>query len=80
MLEINQNLIDSLNDKPEYLRSKHLIELGLFGSFSDICLANKRGCGPPHIRIGDRKMVYPKRQLIEWLHQLQNKSLVGSGC
>ena len=76
MNTINQNLIDALSNKPEFLRSKDLIELGLFKTLPDVCWSKKRGFAPPFIKIGKRKYVYPKKMLIEWLNALQNSSSI----
>lgn len=67
MTATDQKLTNSLSGKPEFLTSTDLIDLGLFGSFSDVCWANKRGFGPPSIRLGKRKIRYPKIMLVEWL-------------
>jgi len=67
MKTLDKKLLESLSTKPEFLRSTDLIQLGLFKSFSDICCALKRGLGPPIIRLGERKIIYPKTLLIEWL-------------
>jgi len=69
-----ENLLESLKNRPEFLRSTDLIELGLFTSRANVCRANKIGCAPPMIRLGDRKIIYPKKLLIEWLLERLQKS------
>lgn len=65
---LDQSLIDSLSGKPEFLRSNDLIDLGLYQSFADVCWAKKRGLTPPSIHLSERKIVYPKRLLLDWLY------------
>jgi len=69
---MKSELINSLKDKPEFLRSRDLIELGIYRSFSDISYSIIRGFAPPHLRIGERKILYPKASLIAWLELKYN--------
>lgn len=74
-----EDLEELLSSKPEFLRSHDLIKLGLYNSFSDVCLSKKRGFSPPNIRLSPRKIVYPKNMVLEWLHKksllnFENKS------
>lgn len=64
-----ENLEELLSSKPEFLRSHDLIAMGLYNSFSDVCLSKKRGFSPPSIRLSPRKIVYPKNMVLEWLHK-----------
>jgi hypothetical protein len=64
-----ESIEESLKNIPDFLTSKDLIKLGLFNSPSNICHEAKRGCCPPRVRMGTRKVVYPKNLLIEWLSE-----------
>jgi predicted DNA-binding transcriptional regulator AlpA len=69
---MKSELINSLKDRPEFLRSRDLIELGIYKSFSDISYSIKRDLAPPYIKIGERKILYPKASLIAWLELKYN--------
>jgi hypothetical protein len=45
---MKSELINSLKDRPEFLRSRDLIELGIYRSFSDISYSIIRDLAPPY--------------------------------
>jgi hypothetical protein len=71
---MNSLISKSLTKLPEFLRSSDLIALGLFSSYADVSHAIKRNQAPPHIKIGKRKTVFPKSQLIYWLKFMQHNN------
>ena len=67
MNSIHEHITKSLKNFPEFLRSKDLLKLGLYKSYGDIYHSKKRGLSPPHVLLGDKKIVYLKTSLIEWI-------------
>lgn len=58
---------------PPLLKARDLIQMGLFPSRSAISSAIKRNEAPPFVRLGERKLRFPKCGLCEWI-----KKRVGS--
>ena len=54
---------------PEFLRPIDLVKSGLFSSKSDVCKATKRGKAPPCIKLSERKVIFMRESLIEWLRE-----------
>jgi len=52
---------------PMLLSPTDLVSLGLYQSASDVSHSVKRGQAPPHLRLGYKKMVFPKATLLKWL-------------
>ncbi len=64
-----------LEGYPEFLRTKDLIRLGLFGSKFSIQNAKRKGNAPPSIKLGFNRVFFPKKSLIEWLEERNHKNL-----
>ncbi len=56
-----------LERMPYLLRSKDLIDLGLFPNKQSIYRARKRGNAPPVFTGIPGKFLYPKDKLLEWI-------------
>lgn len=69
MSDLDQKIIDTLKDLPDFLRGNHLIKLGIFETHSQIWQERVRNTAPLAIRLGKRRIVYPKLAVIEWLKQ-----------
>ena len=63
-------LEDILNKYPEFLESEDLVKLGLYKTIDATYQARLKKYGPPYVKMR-KKILYPKRQLIEWLEQKQ---------
>lgn len=66
---------DIFIDKPEFLTSQNLVDLGLYTSIDSVYLARVKGPSAPFIKM-KRKILYPKKLLIEFLEgrfELGNK-------
>ncbi len=64
-------LKELLKDKPEFLNTSDLVEVGLFPSKHAVHQAKNQGYGPPSIRMSVRKLRYPKNVLIDWLLKME---------
>lgn len=61
------NLISSKLDRlPEFLSTKHLVELGLYNSIDAAYQARLHGKSPAFLKM-NRKILYPKEYVIEFL-------------
>ena len=69
-----KSIESQLSESPDFLRPKDLIRLGLFKSPSDVTQNIRRGDAPPLIRLGVRKLVFPKSLLVEWLNNKTKKN------
>ena len=58
---------DQLRDYPEFLRSKQLVELGIYINENAVWSAVHFDVAPPRIRINRKHTVFPKADLIKWL-------------
>lgn len=60
---------EMLSDMPELMLPQDLVKIGLYKTMEALWASRIRGIShPPHIRIGSRVM-YPKRDLIEYLNK-----------
>jgi predicted DNA-binding transcriptional regulator AlpA len=66
------NFEDLLEGFPKFLRVCDLIELGLYPSKAAVYKARWRGETPPSINLSERKLRFPKNDLISWLSSRQN--------
>ena len=57
-----------LSGYPEFLESEDLVKLGIYKTLDGAYQARLKKYGPPYIKMR-KKILYPKRQLIEWLEQ-----------
>ena len=67
--KIRSQLLETLKDYPEFMNSKHLVELGLFTSLQQYSIAKQKDKLPPHIIMHTKRLLFPKVGLIEWLVQ-----------
>ena len=59
-------VIDNLENLPEFLVSKHLVELGIYPTLDAVYQARLRGASPNYIKLS-RKILYPKISVVEFL-------------
>ena len=52
-------MTDKFSQLPDFLNSKHLVDLGLFSSIDAAYIVRTRGHGPEFLKIG-KKVLYPK--------------------
>jgi len=52
---------------PEFLSTSDLIRLNIIPSRFAACRSLQRGTMPPSIRIGERKILFPRELLLSWL-------------
>lgn len=57
----------------DFLTSRDLIDLGLWGSHPSICLARLRGLTPKYVKIGKR-IFYPKSEVIKYMNEKLEES------
>jgi hypothetical protein len=69
---MSQNLHNSLNDLPQFLSSRHLVDLGLYPSLDAVYLARVRGHSPDFIKL-KRKVLYPKDSVLKFIEQRMKK-------
>lgn len=62
-----ENLSQSLQKFPEFLRASDLIKLGLYSGRASVTVAKRLGKSPPHIKLSSHKVVFPRAALIAWL-------------
>lgn len=63
------NLFENIKENyPELLKSKHLIELGLYSGDDAAWFARRDGIAPPYIRIKTR-ILYPRAGVINFLEK-----------
>ena len=58
--------LEVLDNYPAFLRTKDLVELGLFKNEAVLCQARNYGRSPDYIKVG-QKVLYPKASLVEFL-------------
>lgn len=58
--------MNGLNKYPEFLKSHHLVELGIFPHVDAVYVARFRGKSPDYVRV-NRKILYPKESVIQWI-------------
>ena len=63
----------TLNDMPEFLSAKDLVDLGIFASESSAYAARKRGCGPIFINC-NHAVLYQRADVIKWLESRKSKT------
>ena len=62
----------TLNDMPEFLSTKDLVDLGIFASESSAYAARKRGYGPIFIKC-NHAVLYQRAVVIKWLESRKSK-------
>jgi hypothetical protein len=57
-----------LNDLPEFITSKVLVELGLYPTISACRVSRHKGTSPSYLKIG-RKILYPRESVLEFINK-----------
>lgn len=70
------SLLKSLQKFPEFLRSRDLVLLGLFGSKFAVRNAQRRGNAPPSIKISFNRILFPKNLLVQWLVERNDGNII----
>ena len=64
---MDQRFESLLETSPSFLTAKDLVVLGLYPTKVALYKAKGRGDAPPSIEISDRKLRFPKNDLLRWL-------------
>ena len=62
----------TLNDMPEFLSTKDLVDLGIFASESSAYAARKRGYGPRFVKC-NHAVRYQRADVIRWIESRKSK-------
>lgn len=65
---MNDILLSRLDSLPEFLKSRHLVELGLYPSQAAVYLSRHRGEGPDYIKLKS-KILYPKAAVLTFIER-----------
>jgi len=65
-------LFSTLDSLPPLLTSQHLVDIGLYPNKDASYVARINGQSPPFIKL-ERKILYPKEGVIEFLEQRMHK-------
>jgi hypothetical protein len=62
-----------MEDYLDFLTASDLVKMGIFPSTSAVGAAKFIGLAPPSIKFSERKVRYPKDELIKWLEERRKK-------
>ena len=66
------NINNALDDMPQFLSSRQLVQLGLYPSLDAVYLARVRGQSPDFMKL-KRKILYPKHRVLAFIEQNMKK-------
>jgi hypothetical protein len=68
--DLVEDLIKKIEEKaPDFMRPLDLIEIGIYSSHAEISTLLKKGFAPPYMRLGQKKVIFPKKTLCDWLRK-----------
>ena len=71
------NIHNALDDMPQFLSSRQLVQLGLYPSLDAVYLARVRGQSPDFMKL-KRKILYPQHRVLAFIEQNKKKGTSAS--
>ncbi len=69
---MSPNINNLLSQIPQFLSSRHLVQLGLYPSLDAVYLARARGQSPDFLKL-KRKVLYPQDSVLLFIEQKMKK-------
>ena len=69
---MRKTLFSTLDSRPALLTSQDLVDIGLYATKDTAYVARIKGQSPPFVKL-ERKILYPKEGVIEFLEQRLHK-------
>lgn len=65
---MNDRFVSLLKEAPPFLSALDLVKIGLFSTNLAVYKAKERGEAPPSVQVSQRKLRFPKDELVSWLN------------